>query len=95
MAAKDFSPDGSTCLLSLICNGRLTVANIGDSIATLAKKDGSCMQMNVEHTPTCPEERARIQASNGDVINKRVNGELSVSRAFGDIELKHLVISDP
>jgi len=94
-ASQEHSTDGSTCLLSLICNGRLTVANIGDSIATLAKKDGSCVQMNVEHTPNCPEERARIEASNGSVFHNRVDGELSVSRAFGDSEMKNLIISEP
>ena len=35
IARQDCSPDGATCLLGLILNGRLTVANIGDSIATL------------------------------------------------------------
>ena len=41
IARQDCSPDGATCLLGLILNGRLTVANIGDSIATLTHKDGS------------------------------------------------------
>ena len=35
--------------MGLVANGRLTMANIGDSIATLVRKDGSCMQLNVEH----------------------------------------------
>jgi len=30
----------------------------------------------------------RIEAANGCVFNNRVNGELSVSRAFGDFEMK-------
>lgn len=95
VARQDCSSDGSTCLMGLVCNGRLTVANIGDSIAILAKKDGSLQQLNVEHTPNCPEERARIEASNGWVLTNRINGELSVSRAFGDAEMKELIISEP
>jgi protein phosphatase 1L len=95
VARQECSDDGSTCLMGLILNGRLTVANIGDSIATLAKRDGTWEQLNVEHTPTRADERCRIEASNGSVFQNRINGELSVSRAFGDKDLKELVISEP
>lgn len=95
IARQDCSPDGATCLLGVVLNGRLTVANIGDSIATLARKDGSWVQLNQEHTPVRPDERARIEAANGSVFLDRINGELSVSRAFGDYEMKDLVISEP
>ena len=95
MARQDGSKDGATCLLGVILNGRLTVANIGDSIATLARKDGSWVQLNSEHTPMRPDELARILAANGTVIRDRVNGVLSVSRAFGDYLMKDLVISEP
>ena len=95
IARQECSPDGSTCLLALVLNGRLTVANIGDSIATLARKDGTWDQLNDEHQPNRPDERLRIEAANGSVFNKRINGELSVSRALGDYEMKQLVISEP
>lgn len=93
IARQDCSPDGATCLLGVVLNGRLTVANIGDSVATLARKDGSWVQLNSEHSPVRPDERARIEAANGSVFLDRINGELSVSRAFGDYEMKDLVIS--
>jgi len=95
LARQDCSTDGATCLLGMVLNGRLTIANIGDSIATLVRKDGSWVQLNAEHKPNRPDERMRIEASNGSVYHNRVNGELSVSRAFGDIEMKQLIISDP
>ena len=82
-------------MLALILSGWLTVANIGDSIATLVRKDGTWEQLNEEHEPNRPDERLRIEAANGCVFNKRINGELSVSRAFGDYEMKQLVISEP
>ena len=88
IARQDCSPDGSTCLLALVLNGWLTVANIGDSIATLAHKDGSWVQLNSEHSPNRQDERDRIEAANGYVLNERINNELSVSRAFGDYEMK-------
>lgn len=95
IARQECSPDGATCLMGLILNGRLTVANIGDSIATLTRKDGSWCQLNTEHSPSRQDERQRIEAANGSVFHNRINGELSVSRAFGDFEMKDLVISDP
>ena len=76
-------------------NGRLTLANIGDSIATLSRKDGSWEQLNCEHTPSRQDERVRIEAAKGSVFHNRINGELSVSRAFGDYEMKELIISEP
>lgn len=95
IARQENSPDGSTCLLGVVLNGRLTVANIGDSIATLVKKDGGWVQLNAEHTPNRQDERIRIEGANGSVFHNRINGELSVSRAFGDYEMKDLVISEP
>ena len=95
IARQDHSPDGSTALLALLLNGRLTVANLGDSIATLVHSDGTWVQMNSEHSPNRPDERWRIEQANGCVLKERVNGELSVSRAFGDIEMKEFVISEP
>ena len=62
---QDGSTDGSTCLLGMIFNGRLTIANIGDSVATLARKDGSWEQLNAKHNPNRPDERMRIEAANG------------------------------
>ena len=37
----------------------------------------------------------RIESCNGTVFYNKVNGELGVSRAFGNIEMKDLVISEP
>lgn len=95
MARQDHSPDGSTCLLGMLLHGRLIVANLGDSIATLVYKDGSWEQMNKEHSPNRIDESLRIEAANGCVFRNRVNGELSVSRAFGDVQMKEFVISEP
>ena len=53
--------DGSTCILGLILNGKLTIANLGDSVGTLVKKDGSWNQINSEHKPGRPDEMSRIK----------------------------------
>jgi len=41
IARQDCSPDGTTCLMGMLLNGKLTVANIGDSVATLIRRDGT------------------------------------------------------
>ena len=95
IARQDNSPDGSTCLLGMLLNGRLTIANLGDSVATLVRRDGTWMQLNQEHVPNRQDERMRIEAANGCVFGNRVSGELSISRAFGDRDLKQFIISEP
>jgi len=69
-------------------------ANIGDSRTVLAQKqsDGSysvfaCTQ---DHKPTNDEERKRIEEAGGFVQMSRVDGQLALSRAFGDRMLKTL-----
>lgn len=42
-------------------NGKLTVANVGDSLATVVKKDGSWSQMSIEHLATNHDEKERIK----------------------------------
>ena len=59
------------------------------------RKDSSWKKLNEEHTPDRPDERMRIESCNGTVFCNRIRGDLGVSRAFGNIEMKALVISDP
>ena len=68
---------------------------MGDSVATLVRRDSSWRKLNEEHTPNRPDERMRIESCNGTVFYNRISGELGVSRAFGNIEMKELVISEP
>ena len=94
-ARQDGSEDGATCLMGLVLNGRLTVANLGDSIATVVRNNGCWEQLNTIHEPDRHDEKERILQANGWVLKNRVNGELSVSRAFGDKEMKSLIICEP
>ena len=64
-------------------------------MATLVRRDSSWKKLNEEHTPNRPDERMRIESCNGTVFYNRISGELGVSRAFGNIEMKDLVISEP
>ncbi|XP_078432686.1 protein phosphatase 2C family protein isoform X2 [Wolffia australiana] len=89
---------GSTAVTAIVLNGsKLYVANVGDSRAVLLKR-GRVIQMTVDHEPGA--ERGAIENRGGFVSNlpgdvPRVNGQLAVSRAFGDKSLKSHLRSDP
>ncbi|KAK4746293.1 hypothetical protein SAY87_012605 [Trapa incisa] len=89
---------GSTAVTAILVNGRsLWVANVGDSRAVLSK-GGQAIQLSIDHEPST--ERGSIEDRGGFVSNMpgdvpRVNGQLAVSRAFGDKGLKTHLRSDP
>lgn len=78
----------------------LRVGNVGDSRVLLARQDGTMIEgegtdggLTTDHKPDYPGERARIERNGGRVEAAmggvaRVNGELAVSRAFGDSQFK-------
>ena len=67
--------------------GELVVANVGDSRCVLSR-GGKAVAMSEDHKPENAEEARRIAAAGGFVVNGRVNGNLNLSRAFGDAEYK-------
>ncbi|XWS39732.1 hypothetical protein CRYUN_Cryun18bG0079700 [Craigia yunnanensis] len=96
--SPDLGRGGSTAVTAILIDGqKLWVANIGDSRAVLSKK-GQAIQMSIDHEPNT--ERGSIENKGGFVSNMpgdvaRVNGQLAVSRAFGDKNLKSHLRSDP
>jgi len=64
------------------------VGNVGDSRAMLARDGTTLVSLSEDHKPNNPEEHQRIIDSGGLVRNNRVNGDLAVSRAFGDFKYK-------
>ncbi|KAL8274108.1 hypothetical protein Esti_001950 [Eimeria stiedai] len=71
---------------------RIHVSNIGDSRAFILHQNGTYTIMTKDHKPNDPVEAARIANAGGFVsrVRKifRVDGTLSVSRAFGDVRMK-------
>jgi protein phosphatase 1G len=65
----------------------ITVANAGDSRAVLCKGT-TAVALTVDHKPDLPSELARIQAAGGMVFNGRVNGNINLTRAIGDLAYK-------
>ncbi|KAF7842981.1 putative protein phosphatase 2C 9 isoform X1 [Senna tora] len=96
--SPDLGRGGSTAVTAILMNNRkLWVANVGDSRAVLSKA-GQAIQMSIDHEPNT--ERGSIEDRGGFVSNMpgdvaRVNGQLAVSRAFGDKNLKSHLRSDP
>ena len=98
-AEKGENNSGSTMVLSLIQNGRFTIANIGDSSAMLLKQNGERLKLTDDQTPNRPDEYNRIVRNNGFVVMKddiaRVDGCIAVSRAIGDMKYKKFLIPVP
>jgi serine/threonine protein phosphatase PrpC len=79
---------GSTGITGFVTPKEIIVANCGDSRSVLCRQGGTAEEMSWDHKPTNPQETKRIEESGGHVSMKRVNGDLAVSRSFGDFVYK-------
>jgi len=92
---KKTKTSGSTATVVFIKDNKAHFAHVGDSRAVL-EGNGEVAFATVDHKPNRADEYIRITDSQGLVYNKRVNGFLAVSRAFGNYGLdKRLIISEP
>eukprot|EP00927_Polykrikos_kofoidii_P012746 TRINITY_DN1551_c0_g3_i1.p1 TRINITY_DN1551_c0_g3~~TRINITY_DN1551_c0_g3_i1.p1 ORF type:complete len:468 (-),score=76.58 TRINITY_DN1551_c0_g3_i1:44-1447(-) len=88
-----FSTVGSTACVAVVdfTAREVVVANIGDS-RTLLIRNGKAIPLSEDHKPENPKETTRIQNAGGKVVKAgpcyRVDGNLNLSRAFGDFFLK-------
>lgn len=82
---------GCTAVVALLAGNTLYVANAGDSRAVLSRK-GKALPLSFDHKPSHPVEKERIESAGGFVSNfggmSRVNGNLNLSRAIGDLKYK-------
>jgi len=53
------------------------------------------VELSVDHKPYDPVEKDRIEKAGGYVQTGRVNGNLAVSRALGDLEYKSANVPVP
>lgn len=92
---------GSCCLVGVICNGTLYIANLGDSRAVLGrlvKSTGEVLavQLSAEHNVAIESVRQELRSLHPDdsqiVVLKhnvwRVKGLIQISRSIGDVYLK-------
>lgn len=82
---------GCTAVVALLTRTQLVVANAGDSRAVVSV-DGRAIALSEDHKPTQDRERNRIVAAGGFVSDiggvARVNANLNLSRAIGDLRYK-------
>lgn len=93
---------GSCCLVGVIFQQTLFVANLGDSRVVLGKKVGNtggiaAIQLSTEHNANVEAVRLELRESHPNdpqiVVLKhgvwRVKGIIQVSRSIGDVYMKH------
>jgi protein phosphatase 1G len=86
---------GCTAVSVLVTPSEYIVANAGDSRAVLCRA-GTAVALSEDHKPNDERESARILRAGGTVeesqggarTHYRVNGNLNLSRAIGDLEYK-------
>lgn len=80
---------GTTCTIVLIDteNDLVYQINLGDS-RSIIFTNNRIVSATTDHEPNNDNEKARINAAGGFVLQNRVCGLLAVSRAFGDYEFK-------
>ncbi|GER54333.1 protein phosphatase 2C family protein [Striga asiatica] len=99
---------GTCCLVGVICDGLLYIANAGDSRAVLGRTDKaikgvSAIQLSVEHNANSESVRDELRSLHPDdsqiVVLKhkvwRVKGIIQVSRCIGDAYLKKSEFNRP
>ena len=77
----------STATGVLVTPKHFFMMNIGDSRSVVCRKSEVFFATD-DHKPTHYSERMRIEKAGGHVSQNRVNGQLAVSRALGDFEMK-------
>lgn len=79
---------GTTAVIVLLTPKWIVCANAGDSRAIYSKSNGRTIPLSYDHKPDDEEEERRIVEAGGCVRAGRVDGDLAVSRGFGDFRFK-------
>ena len=74
---------GTTACVVLITPTEIYCSNAGDSRGCLSR-DKAAVPLSYDHKPNNEEELNRIRKANHFVEDDRVDGNLALSRAFGD-----------
>jgi len=81
---EDYANDtGTTSCVILMTPDKIYCSNAGDSRGVLSR-GGKAIELSFDHKPDNTEEVKRIEKANHMVEDSRVDGNLALSRAFGD-----------
>eukprot|EP01127_Copromyxa_protea_P024162 TRINITY_DN9376_c0_g1_i2.p1 TRINITY_DN9376_c0_g1~~TRINITY_DN9376_c0_g1_i2.p1 ORF type:complete len:507 (+),score=63.26 TRINITY_DN9376_c0_g1_i2:655-2175(+) len=92
--------EGSTAVACIVSPDYLPIcANAGDSLAILVRESGAVELLSEDHRPHSKlsnhKEVERVREAGAAIHKGRVNGQLAVTRSFGDKFFSPAVISDP
>lgn len=79
---------GCTANVVLFVNDIAYVANAGDSRAVIYTNASEVVPLSFDHKPDVETEKKRIHNAGGYVSDGRVNDNLNLTRAIGDLEYK-------
>jgi serine/threonine protein phosphatase PrpC len=89
---NDETNAGTTACVVLITPKWIVCANAGDSRAVISREGNQVVALSIDHKPDDEVEDLRIRTAGGYVAGGRVEGDLAVSRGFGDFRFKNLVV---
>jgi serine/threonine protein phosphatase PrpC len=92
MNVNDEANAGTTACVVLITPKWIVCANAGDSRAVISRHGNQAVPLSTDHKPDDDLEDRRIRAAGGYVAGGRVEGDLAVSRGFGDFRFKNAVV---
>jgi serine/threonine protein phosphatase PrpC len=85
---KDYGMDtGTTANVVYFNDEKIFCSNAGDSRSVIYTNN-KAIPLSQDHKPDNEEERERIERANHFVEESRVDGNLALSRAFGDFQYK-------
>ena len=82
---------GSTCLVAILTGNKIQIANSGDCRAVICQDKGLAKALTIDHKPDWSLEKKRIEKLGGKIEHDKEDDvyrimDLSVSRAFGDLD---------
>lgn len=80
---------GSCAIIALILNGKITIANLGDSRAILVRQN-KAINLSIDHNGENPIEIERVKNKTGEKPQGKRFAGLAVSRALGDFHYDHI-----
>jgi serine/threonine protein phosphatase PrpC len=86
---------GTTALVAYVFRQRIYVANVGDSRAVIAYRDGRFERITRDHKSNDEIEMAAVQKRGGFVARGRVMGMIAIARALGDKSLSEYLGHSP
>jgi serine/threonine protein phosphatase PrpC len=84
---------GCTCTAVIVDENKRKIyqINVGDS-RSIIFSGSTILGETTDHNAKCEKEIARVRKAGGYIIRNRVNGDLAITRAFGDYLYKQNVL---